>query len=517
MNGQPTMTIEGRPIGAGHPCYVVAEVSANHGQNLDKAFALIAVAKEAGADAVKVQTYTPDTMTIDASAEWFTVPEGTAWSGTTLYDLYSTAYTPWEWHASLKARAREEGLTFFSTPFDVTAVDFLSQLEVPAFKIASFELVDIPLLRKVAATGKPVILSTGMATFAEISEAVQTLRDGGAADVALLKCTSAYPARATEMNLRTIPNLRDRFNAVVGLSDHTLGSACALGSVALGATIIEKHLTLSRGAGGPDAAFSMEPDEFERMVVEIRQLEAALGDVCYERTPDEQRNACFRRSLFVVADVNEGETFTPHNVRSIRPAHGLPPRDLPAVLGRVASRHITRGTPMSWGLIADGRNVCTLRVRRATDQDSRLLWHWVNDPLVRKAAFNSDPITWRDHLIWFDARLRSVDTILYVLETHEGIPVGLVRFDMTAPGAAEVDLSIALEWRGHGLGAKVLRLACDAFWCERPVKVVAHIRPENSASLRTFERAGFAHAGMEPVGVHIAVRMERERGVAAGP
>ena len=348
----PTLTIDGRVIGSGQPCYVVAEISANHTQQLDVALDIVRAAKQAGADAVKIQTYTPDTMTVDAGTEWFRIPAGNTWSGTTLYDLYKTAYTPWDWHGPLRECARQEGLAFFSTPFDATAVDFLSSFDVPAFKVASFELVDIPLLKRVGQERKPVILSTGMATLAEISEAVQTLRDAGAAEIALLKCTSAYPARSSEMNLRTIPHLAATFDVVAGLSDHTLGTTCALGAVALGASIIEKHLTLARASGGPDASFSMEAEEFAGMVREIRRLESALGGVSYERTPDEERNLCFRRSLFVVNDLRKGERFTSENVRSIRPGHGLAPRYVDQVLGRVASRDVARGTPVSWDLMA---------------------------------------------------------------------------------------------------------------------------------------------------------------------
>lgn len=332
---------------------MVAEVSANHTHDLKTALDIIHAAKAAGADAVKVQTYTPDTMTIDADTEWFRIPDGTTWGGTSLYELYETAYTPWEWHAELKDTARQEGLAFFSTPFDATAVDFLRELDVPAFKIASFELVDIPLLKRIGKEGKPVILSTGLATLDEIAEAVGTLREAGAQEIALLKCTSAYPARPSQMNLRTIPHLAATFNVVAGLSDHTLGSTCAVGAVALGAAIVEKHLTLSRADGGPDASFSMEPDEFAEMVERIRQLEAALGSVGYAPSAEEQENLRFRRSLFIVRDMREGERFTKDNVRSIRPAHGLAPRYFDQVVGRVASRDVVRGTPVSWDLVAD--------------------------------------------------------------------------------------------------------------------------------------------------------------------
>ncbi|MEQ1760513.1 MAG: pseudaminic acid synthase [Vicinamibacterales bacterium] len=340
-----------RAIGPGRPCFVVAEVSANHNHSLDRAVAIIRAAAKAGADAVKLQTYTADTLTIDSDREWFKVPGNTLWGGRTLHQLYSEAYTPWEWHEELFRVARAERLECFSTPFDSTAVAFLESLGSPVHKVASFELVDTPLLETIGHTGKPVIASVGMATQEEITEALSALRRSGAGPIALLKCTSAYPASPESMNLRTIPDLRDRFGVVSGLSDHTMGSAVAVAGVALGAAIIEKHFTLSRADGGPDSAFSMEPAEFARMVTDIRLAEKALGRVSYERTPDEEASLCFRRSLFVVANVRAGEPFTAANVRSIRPGHGLSPRLLPDVLGLVAARDIPSATPLSWDLV----------------------------------------------------------------------------------------------------------------------------------------------------------------------
>lgn len=337
-----------RWIGEGEPCYIVAEVSANHNQSFDRAVEIIRAAKQAGADAVKLQTYTPDTLTIDCDREWFQILGNSPWAGKTLYQLYGEAYTPWGWHPKLQAVAHELELECFSTPFDGTAVDFLESLGMPAYKIASFELVDIPLLKKVASQRKPVIASTGMASLAEIDEAVSVLRSHGADQIVLLKCTSAYPASPAEMNLRTIPHLAQTFDVVPGLSDHTLGSSVAVAAVALGAKVIEKHLTLRRADGGPDSAFSLEPDEFADMVRDIRQVESALGRINYAPDADEARNIVFRRSLFVVEDVEKGETFTKKNVRSIRPAQGLHTRYLERVLGRKATRRIRRGTSLTW-------------------------------------------------------------------------------------------------------------------------------------------------------------------------
>ena len=339
--------ISGRHIGTGQPCYIIAELSANHGQSFEKALEVVRVAKDAGADAIKLQTYTPDTLTIDCRRPEFMVGKGTLWEGKNLYDLYAEAHTPWEWQPELKKEAERLGLHCFSTPFDDTAVEFLEKMEMPAHKIASFELVDTELLKKVAATGKPVIMSTGMASFEEIEEAVQTLRDGGCTQLALLKCTSAYPSLPEDMNLRTIPHMAESFDVPVGLSDHTLGTTVPVAAVALGACIIEKHLTLRRSDGGPDSAFSLEPEEFCAMVAAVRIAEKAAGSVNYQITANETASRAFRRSLFVVEDMKKGEKFTRAKVRSIRPGYGLPVKELHSVLGRIAKSDIPRGTPLS--------------------------------------------------------------------------------------------------------------------------------------------------------------------------
>ena len=341
-----------RRIAPEQPVYIVAELSANHNQNFEEAVRLLHAAKEAGADAVKLQTYTPDTITINCNNKYFRVGEATLWAGRNLYELYGEAHTPWDWQPKLKKIADDLPIDLFSTPFDDTAVDFLETMQVPAYKIASFELVDTGLLRRVAQTGKPIIMSTGMATLSEIAEAVSTVRDGGSNQLALLKCTSAYPSPPEEMNLRTIPHLREAFRVPVGLSDHTLGSAVPVAAVALGACIVEKHLTRSRDTPGPDSAFSLEPHEFKAMVEAIRTVEKALGEVHYGPSQEEAKSRVFRRSLFVVKNVKAGEVFTEENVRSIRPGHGLPPKHLPKVLGRRAATDVTRGTPLVWRLIA---------------------------------------------------------------------------------------------------------------------------------------------------------------------
>lgn len=342
----------GRRIGPGCPVYVVAEISANHNRDFDQALRMVRAAKDAGADALKLQTYTPDTITLRSDREHFRIGGGTLWDGRTLHDLYSEAYMPWEWQPKLKAEAGKIGLELFSSAFDATAVDFLEKMDVPVHKVASFELVDLPLIEKMARTGKPLILSTGMATLEEIEEAVATARGAGARQIALLKCTSAYPSPPEAMNLRTIPDLAQRFQVPVGLSDHTMGIAVPAAAVALGACIVEKHFTLSRAVPGPDSAFSLEPAEFKAMVEAVRTAERALGGVHFGPSGEEGKSRVFRRSLFVVEDVKAGEKFTEKNVRSIRPGNGLHTRHLKEVLGRAATRDIPRGTPLSWELIS---------------------------------------------------------------------------------------------------------------------------------------------------------------------
>lgn len=347
------MKIDGREIGGSPPhTFIIAELSANHGGSLDNALAIVRAAADAGADAVKLQTYRPDTITIDVDNEYFRIGSGTVWDGRTLYSLYEEAYTPWEWHAPLRDEAIRHGMTWFSSPFDSTAIALLESLNVPAYKIASFEMVDNGLIRQVAATGKPMIISTGMATYEEIEEAVGAARNAGATDIALLKCTSAYPAPPEEVDLRTIPHMATAFGSLVGLSDHTVGIAVPVAAVAMGAVIIEKHLTLRRANGGPDSSFSLEPEELADMVAQIRVAEKALGKVNYEPAAHEAGSRSLRRSLFVVDDVRAGEAFTERNVRSIRPGYGLHTRHLPEVLGRRAVRDVARGTPLSWDLVA---------------------------------------------------------------------------------------------------------------------------------------------------------------------
>lgn len=342
--------IAGRPIGPEHPPYVIAELSANHNGSLDTALSIVAAAKKAGADAVKLQTYKPDTITLDCDNEEFQI-KGGLWDGRTLYELYAEAHMPWEWHKPLFDHARQQGITIFSSPFDTTAVDLLEDLNAPAYKIASFEAVDLPLIRYVAQTGKPMIISTGMADADEIAEAIAAARDGGCRELAILHCVSGYPAPAEDYNLRTIPDMIERFGEVVGLSDHTLDNTTAIASVALGASIIEKHFTLDRTGGGPDDSFSLEPAEMAALCAGAKTAWAALGRVDYGRKSSEQGNAQFRRSLYFVKDMKAGDVITADAIRSVRPGYGLAPKYLDAVVGKKITKDVGAFSPLRAELI----------------------------------------------------------------------------------------------------------------------------------------------------------------------
>jgi pseudaminic acid synthase len=346
----PSFSINGRPIGPGHPPYIIAEVSANHNGEINRAFQVIRAAKAAGADAVKFQTYTADTMTIDHDSAEFRIDEG-PWAGQTLYELYQSAATPWEWHEALFAMAKEVGIAAFSTPFDETAVEFLKSLDVPAYKVASFEAIDLPLIDCIARTGKPVIISTGMATAMEIDEAVTAARNAGCSELALLHCVSAYPAEAEDYKLMSIPELLKRQNTIVGLSDHTIGMGVAVSAVTLGATIVEKHLTISRADGGPDSGFSSEPDEFKELCDTLGKIWVALEEKSDNPVQSEEANLMFRRSIYAISNITAGEGLTRENLRTIRPGYGLPPKEYGSLLGRKAKNTIKRGTPISWDLV----------------------------------------------------------------------------------------------------------------------------------------------------------------------
>jgi pseudaminic acid synthase len=352
MNADADIAIGGRPVGRRHPPLVIAEMSGNHNQSLERALAIVEVAARAGAHALKLQTYTADTMTLDVQGEGFQIrDQGSLWQGASLYQLYQQAYTPWEWHEPLFRRANELGMLAFSTPFDESAVEFLERLDAPCYKIASFENTDLPLIRRVARTGKPIIMSTGMATVAELDESVRAAREAGCRDLVLLKCTSTYPATPENTNVVTIPHMRDLFGCQIGLSDHTMGVGAAVAAVALGATVVEKHFTLRRADGGVDSSFSLEPEEMGQLVVESRRAWESLGHVQYGPTGAERNSLQFRRSLYVVQDLQPGDELTMQNVRAIRPGLGLPPKHLDEILGCKVNKPVTRGTPLSWALL----------------------------------------------------------------------------------------------------------------------------------------------------------------------
>ncbi|KEI81822.1 pseudaminic acid synthase [Clostridium botulinum] len=331
--------------------FIIGEISANHNGSFDNAVKLIKVAKDAGVDAIKLQTYTADTITINCNNEHFQIKQGTLWDGRTLYDLYKEAYMPWEWQPKLKKIAEEEGLICFSSPFDKTAVDFLEDMNVPAYKIASFEITDIPLIEYVASKGKPIIISTGIATMTDIELAINACKRVGNNEIILLKCTSAYPSPLEDVNLKTIPNIKETFDVIAGLSDHTLGIEVPIAAVTLGAKVIEKHIILSRKDGGPDAAFSLEPHELKNMVQSIRNIEKAIGKVTYDLTEKQQKNREFSRSLFIVKDIKVGEKFTKENVKSIRPAFGLHPNYINDIIGKTCMENLRKGTPLKWEYI----------------------------------------------------------------------------------------------------------------------------------------------------------------------
>ena len=346
------MFIGNREIGKNNPPFVIAEMSGNHNQSLERALEIVEAAAKTGAHALKIQTYTPDTMTLDLDEREFHISDPKSlWAGNSLYKLYSEAYTPWEWHKPIFDRARELGIIAFSTPFDDTAVDFLESLDVPCYKIASFENTDLPLIRRVAATGKPLIISTGMASIAELDDTVRAAREAGCKDLILLKCTSTYPATASNTNILTIPHMRELFDCEVGLSDHTMGVGVSVASVALGATVIEKHFTLNRADGGVDSTFSMEPAEMAQLVLETERAWQALGQVSYGATEAEKKSIVFRRSLYVVQDLKAGDVLTKENVRAIRPGLGLPIKYLDVVLGKTLNQDVKRGTGLNWNLV----------------------------------------------------------------------------------------------------------------------------------------------------------------------
>lgn len=483
--------IDGRMIGDGQPAYIIAELSANHAGSMERALEMIHAAKQAGADCVKIQTYTPDTMTIDCHNQYFNIEKGT-WEGENLYSLYQKAYTPWEWQDKLRDEAAKVGIDFLSTAFDNTSVDFLEKLRIKFYKIASFELVDIPLLEYIASKNKPMILSTGMATLEEITEAVEAVYSTGNRQLALMKCSSAYPAKYEEMNLLTMSDMKRRFDVPVGLSDHSMGAFSATTAVAMGANIIEKHFCMSRAIKNPDSSFSMEPDEFRDMVEKVREVEKAKGGISYGVSKQEETNTGFRRSLFVVEDIAAGETLTSENVRSIRPAYGLKPKYYKEVLGKRAKHEIKRGTPLSFEDIDMG-----LWLRKATWEDMDLLYQWANDAEVRKNAFHMEKIPYEDHKKWFGKVMEDERIYQYIL-CDDAVPIGQIRLNIDE-AVALISYSISAKYRGKGYGSKMLQLAEHQIAINKipyVTKLVGQVKYENLASARVFEKCGYVKQEM---------------------
>lgn len=472
-----TFKIKNRIIGEGYPAYIIAEMSANHAGSIERAKEIIRAAKEAGADCIKIQTYTPDTLTIDCDNEYFQIKKG-AWNGETLYELYGKAYTPWEWTAELKAEADKVGIDFFSTPFDKSAVDFLEEIGLEFYKIASFELVDLPLIKNVAKCGKPIILSTGMSDYAEIKEAVDTIHSTGNTQVALLRCASAYPAISDEMNLATMLDMKEKFQVPVGLSDHSMGSLAAVTAVAMGASVIEKHFCVSREIDNPDSFFSMEPGEFAEMVRDIRQAEKAKGIVSYGATEQEAANRMFRKSVFVTADINAGEVFTEQNVRVIRPGFGLHPREYENVLGKEALENISYGTPLKAKWVKE-----YLHFRPVNNEDCNLIYEWANEAETRKQSFSDEKISWETHKAWFEDCLTREDRHLFICY-HQDDAIGQFRVDKINDGEVKISYSISKEYRNRGYGAEMIREGTNLIREIMPSAeaIYADVKKENSYS-----------------------------------
>ena len=484
-----TFKIGKRDIGGAAPVFIIAELSANHGHRLDIALRSIEAAADAGADAIKLQTYTPDTLTLKSDAAPFVVKSKNEWAGRTLHDLYAEAMTPWEWHAELMAAAHARGLECFSTPFDASAVAFLEKLGVPCHKVASFELNDLALVETIARTGKPMILSTGMASLEQITAALATCREAGNDNLAVLRCVSCYPARPEAMDLRAYEVLRE-LGVVLGLSDHTRDTTVAIASVALGAKVIEKHFIVDRAVGGPDAFFSLDPVEFTEMVRAVRSTSAALGRPRFGPSEDEVASTAFRRSLFVSAAVKKGETLTASNVRSVRPSNGMDPRHIGEVLGHVATRDLDAATPLAWDMVGPRRETPAVTLRPAPRDDTAMILVWRNDPHTRAMSVTSHAVTPAEHEAFVSGTIAATDRWLYIAETA-GRAIGMVRLDAEGPASLEVSLSIAPSERGKGYALALLHATEQAALQLGAVHLVAVIRPENIASLKAFEAAGY--------------------------
>jgi pseudaminic acid synthase len=502
------ISIGHRQVGPEEQTFIIAELSANHGQRLDVALKTIEAAAKAGADAIKLQTYTPDTMTLASDLEHFVVRTKNIWGGKKLHDLYAEAMTPWEWHATLKSAAESHGLLCFSTPFDETAVEFLEALAVPAHKVASFEIVDLPLVERIARTMKPVIISTGMASLAEIEAAVKVCREAGNDQLVLLRCVSSYPAKPESMDLRSYQVLQG-FGTIIGLSDHTRDHTVAIASVALGARVIEKHFILDRSMGGPDAFFSLEPEEFAAMVRAVRDVEKALGTVRFGPSEDERASVHFRRSLLVSKDIAEGDVITCDHVRSLRPSVGLPPKFLPWVLGRRAAKTLRAGMPVTWDALGSTPDpIASVSLRPVTRDDGELLLRWRNDESTRIMFLQREPVEEQAHRAWLEKKLEDEGCVLLLIE-HEGEPCGVLRYDRRSFDEWEVSITVDPRFRRRGIATNALRRG-EVILRERgAARVIAQIRKDNEASIRAFKTSGFYGFTRHEINGETILRCER--------
>lgn len=476
-----------RKIGPRNPVFIVAEMSGNHNHNFENALKIIDAVAEAGADAIKLQTYTPDTLTLNCDNEFFQIKDG-LWKGQTLHELYKKSYTPWEWQQKLKEYAESKGLIFFSTPFDETAVDFLEKINVPLYKVASFEITHIPLLKRIGKTQKPVILSKGLASKEEIKNAIRVLKESGTKDIAVLHCISSYPAKPEQMNLKTIPDIKERLGVISGISDHSLNITVPIVSAALGASIIEKHFTISREDGGPDSEFSIEPKELRDLIRTVREAESTLGKPLYHPESSEKNNIMFRRSLFASKDIKKGEIFTTDNIRIVRPGDGLAPSFYESILGKKAEEEIEKGTPLEWRMVENSQNKIFLRP--AQKDDCLDIFNWRNDP-VSVMFSPSGKIKFEEHEVWFNKKIEDPQTSIIVITNLKKEKVGMIRFDKDKKKAI-VSINLNPKYRGKGLGKESLRLAIKKYFNNFDVEeIVAKIDPKNVVSQNLFFKLGF--------------------------
>lgn len=477
-----TYQINGRYIGEGYPTYIIAELSANHNQNYQSAVDLITQAYHAGADAIKLQTYRPDTITIDSNKPDFQITGTDLWDGQTLYQLYDKAYTPWEWHKDLKEYASSLGLDLFSSPFDVTAVDFLEGLNVPAYKIASCEITDHILIKKIAKTNKPVIISSGNASVRDLEEAVKVLRDNGCKQICMLKCTAAYPARKEDANITTIPDMMKRYNVVGGLSDHTLGIEVPTLSVAVGGSVIEKHFTLSRDSGSPDDAFSLTPPEFKQMVESVRLAESILGKHTYGGVKSEREIKKYRRSLYIVKDMKKGELFTEHNLKSIRPGFGLHTKHYDDVLGKPVTCDVEMGDRMSWELVYD---TC-IRKAEITEDDCRKLMEWRNHPDAIIHFYNTEPKVFDQFWTTYQQYFENKEILFF--GQIDGTDICSIRLTPENNNNYHIGIVMNPEYKSKGFGTMFLNLIVDKLKESDIDRIFAEVKLSNTGSVRCFEK-----------------------------